>query len=110
MILGSGQATVPASGTTTVTIAVPRNEYWTVTGLSVLSSQATTVTTMPTATVYLNSVNPTTVLASTYTGARDTATGSEEIQGGSSIICQWVGGVVGSVVSLTVTGTRAVSS
>ena len=109
MILDEHQSgTVSAAGLALVVIPVPRNERWHVNRMTVLTNQATTVTTMPTATVYRGSVADGNAYDSTYTGARDSGDFDIDLQGGDQLVCQWVGGVPGTIATLSIFGSKEV--
>jgi hypothetical protein len=101
----SNQATIPASGTVTVSIPVPRDQNWTLKRYTVLTNQAASVTTMPIATMYRGSVADGNAFDSTYTGARDSGDTDMQFPGGDRIVCQWVGGVAGTIATLSINGT-----
>lgn len=99
-----GQATVSAAGLATVTIPIPRQQRWRLLRYTVLTNQATTVTTMPIATVYSGSVADANAIDTTYTGARDSGSCDLWFEGGDRIVCQWVGGVAATIATLSILG------
>lgn len=107
MILDTfASATVSAAGIAQVEIPVPRQERWHLRRYTVLTNQATTVTTMPVATLYLNSVADGNAFDSTYTGARDSGGIDQWIEGGGKILARWTGGVSGTIATLSILGER----
>lgn len=99
-------ATVNAAGVATVTIPVPRQEHWRLTRYTVLTNQAVALTTMPVATIYLDSVSDGNAVDTTYTGARDSGDCDLDLPGGHSIVCQWTGGIAGTIATLSINGSR----
>lgn len=102
----SGQATINAAGVGLVVIPVPRQERWTLRRYTVLTNQAPTLTTMPIATMYKGSVADANSFDSTYTGARDSGSCDIVFEGGDNVICQWTGGIAGTVATLSIQGSR----
>lgn len=102
----SAQGVIAATGMVTVSIPVPRQERWHVNRYAVITNQAPTLTTMPIATLYNNSVSDGNVIDSTYTGARDSGDGDIWLEGGSQLICQWTGGIAGTTATLSIFGER----
>ena len=103
-----GTATVSAAGIATVTIPIPRNERWTLRRYSVLTNQSPTLTTIPIATVYTNSISDGNALDSTFTGSRDSGDCDVTIEGGGSIIAQWTGGIAGTIATLSIYGDKVI--
>lgn len=90
----------------TVTLAPPGTERWHLTRAAVVTNQATTVTTMPVASLYLDSISDQNLIDSTYTGARDATDLDLMLEKGQRILCEWVAGVAASVATLSLFGTR----
>lgn len=101
----SAQATINSAGTATVIIPVPRNQNWTLKRYTVLTNQAATLTTMPIATMYRGSVADGNAFDTTYTGARDSGDCDIDFLGGDNIVCQWTGGIAGTIATLSINGT-----
>lgn len=101
-----GQATLSAAGVALVSIPVPRQERWHLQRYTVLTNQASTVTTMPIATLYANQVADGSAIDSTYTGARDSGDCDIWFEGGSFILARWTGGVAGTIATLSIFGQR----
>lgn len=101
----SNQATVNSAGTATVTIPVPRDQDWTLKRYTVLTNQSAALTTMPIATMYRGSVADGNAFDSTYTGARDSGDCDILFPGGDRIVCQWTGGIAGTIATLSINGT-----
>lgn len=89
-----------------VTLQPPGTERWHVTRAAVVTNQASTVTTMPIASLYMDSISDQNLLDSTYTGARDATDLDIILEKGQRIVCEWVGGVAASVATLSLFGTR----
>ena len=107
MILDTfASATVSAAGVAQVEIPVPRQERWHLRRYTVLTNQASTVTTMPIATLYANSVADGNAIDSTWTGARDSGGCDLWFEGGGKIVCRWTGGVSGTIATLSIIGER----
>lgn len=101
-----GTATISAAGTALVSLAVPRQERWTLRRATVLTNQAPALTTMPVATLYKDSVSDGNAIDSTYTGARDSGDFDLVLEGGSRLIAQWTGGIAGTIATLSIYGER----
>lgn len=89
-----------------VTLAPPGVERWHLTRAAVVTNQASTVTTMPIASLYLDSISDQNLIDSTYTGARDATDLDITLEKGQRIICEWVAGVAASVATLSLFGER----
>jgi hypothetical protein len=98
-----GTATVPASGTATVTIGPNGIERWNISNISVI---ATTATSEPTAKVYVDSIDPTHFIGGTFTGSNDSSDQTVVLLQGQKIICVWTLADVGARVTLSVYGTK----
>ena len=100
------QGTVSAAGVATASLVVPRSERWHVTNITVLTNQASTVTTMPIATVYIGQVSDSEAIGSTYTGARDSGSFDFWLEGAETLIGRWTGGVAGTIATMSIMGER----
>ena len=98
-----GSATVPASGTRTVTIGPNGIETWQISTIAVTASSATSE---PTAKVYVDSVDPIHFIGGTFTGSNDSSDQSVVLLQGQKLICVWTLADVGATVTLSVYGTK----
>lgn len=99
-------ATLDASGNGTASVSVPWGQVWTVTTITTQTNQAASSTTFPTFSAYRGSVDPSNLIVSTYSGQRDTASGSPEtFFAGEVITVQWLGGVAATRGTAHVIGT-----
>lgn len=89
-------------GTSTVTIGVPSGVVWDVSTVTV----STTSTVRTTASVYLGSPTPGSLIDSTYSGNRDTSDSMWTAHGGEIITCVWTGGTPGSYTMFRVQGVQ----
>lgn len=96
--------TLNSAGNGTVTITPPRTERWHIQRIAVVTNQASTVTTMPIASVYVDSIADANLLDSTYTGARDGGDFDIWLQPAQPIIGQWTSGVASSIATLSLFG------
>lgn len=87
---------VLADGTAEVTFTAP-NTNLTVTQVRIT---VTTAVKQPTATLYLNGHD----YVGSYTGANDTAVGTEEMAAQDTLTCKWIGADVGATAKMTVFG------
>lgn len=97
--------TLNASGYGTVTFQCESFRTWTVTTVNVETNQGTTTTPIPRCKVYLGGLGGR-VVAQTWNGNGDTASGSDVIvQPSQQLVVEWTGGVVGSRATAYLDGT-----
>lgn len=89
-----------SSGFATAVVSAPSGTRWSVEATTV----STTSTVRTTASIYLGSPSPGSMIDSTYSGNRDTSDTRHEVIGGESITCVWTGGTPGTSATLRVTG------
>ncbi len=94
------------SGTGTVTFGPGRpNTTWLIERMSVKVSSNTNE---PVASVYRGTVNPGTLISSTYSGSNDTDSqvSDNELYPGEYYTCQWTGGDSGATATISFSGTE----
>jgi hypothetical protein len=89
-----------------VQLVPPGVEKWHITRATVITSQASTVTPIPTASLYTPSISDQNMIDSTYTGCRDSTDLDIWLEKGQPIICQWLDGIAGTIATLSLFGTR----
>jgi len=99
-----GNVTLNSAGFGTVTLGPPRTERWHIRRIAVVTNQSSTVTTMPIASVYVDSIANSNLLDSTYTGARDGGDFDIWLESAQKIIGEWVGGVAATIATLSLFG------
>ena len=99
------RVTLDASGNGTVTASVPWGQRWRVTTFTTQTDQAATTTPYPNCVFYRGGVDPSNIIAATYSGQQDTATGDELFFAGETITVRWTGGVVASRATAHIIGT-----
>lgn len=105
--LNEGRSVVlNAAGFGQTFLAPPGVEKWRVTRYAVVTNQASTVTTMPICSLYLDSISDANLVDSTYTGARDAGDCDLVLQKGQQLIATWTGGVAASIATLSIIGER----
>jgi hypothetical protein len=100
------QATVTlnASGYGTVTFQPESFRTWTVTAINVDTNQGITQTPIPRCKVYLGGLGGR-VIAQTWNGNGDTASGGDEqVQPSQQLVVEWTGGVAGSRATAYLSG------
>lgn len=98
--------TLGVSGAGSAFLQPNAGERWHISRVAVKTNQASTVTTIPTAFVYLGDATDGNFFDGTYTGSQDASDCDLTIEQGARLTCVWAGGVAGSVATLTAWGTR----
>lgn len=99
----TGTATALADGTATVRLQPLRAfERWNITRMSVNSSS----TLIPTLKVYRGSINPSSLIDGTYSGALNQSDTNIDLHNGVAIIAVFSGATVGSTCTFTVQGMK----
>lgn len=94
-----------ASGNGSVSLAPESFRTWTVTSMSVRTSQGPTVTPIPQCTIYLGAKGVGNILSQTWNGSRATANGRTTVQPSQPLIVEWENGVPGSSATVSIFGT-----
>jgi hypothetical protein len=110
LIPRSLSAVLDANGNGQVGFSIDNsNQQWVIDGVTVQTDSLANATPVPTATVYLNNIEPSGFHGGTYSGNLDTATGGAVLFDGDTLYVVWSGGIPGSKATATIHGqfTRA---
>jgi hypothetical protein len=83
----------------------PGTQSWHVTGILVKTSRPG-VAPIPACDVYLDNVDPGSIVATMYDGSRNQGSGDQILVQGQRLIAVWAGGQSGDVATLVLSGTR----
>lgn len=83
----------------------PGTQSWHVTGILVKTSRPG-VAPVPACDVYLDSVDPGSIVATMYDGSRNQGPGIQDLVQGQRLIAVWAGGQVGDIATFVLSGTR----
>lgn len=101
------QVTLDGSGNGTCFVAPSGTEKWHITRIAVATNQATSVTTIPTCGVYLDSVADANLYDKTYTGSQDSTDADIWLEKGQQLHAQWLDGpTTGVIATISVFGKR----
>jgi hypothetical protein len=98
---GGGQVAIGPQNT-------PGTQSWNVSGILVKTSRPG-VAPIPACDVYLDSVDPGSIVATMYDGSRNQGPGDQILVQGQRLIAVWAGGQSGDVATLVLSGTRGSS-
>lgn len=101
------QVTLNSSGTGRCFVAPSGVEKWRITRIAVKTNQASSVTTIPVCSIYLDSVDASNLFDATYTGSQDASDCDITLEKNQQLLAEWTGGpTTGVIATLSVFGTR----
>lgn len=83
----------------------PGSQGWNVTGLLIKTSRSG-IAPIPSCDVYLDNIDPTSLVAVMYDGSRNQGAGEQKLSMGQRLIAIWTGGQSGDVATMVLSGTR----
>ena len=86
------QVTLDGSGNGSASVSVPWGQRWRITSITTKTNQATSTLPYPVFRVYRGTATDANLIAATYSGQQDTASGDELFMAGETVTVAWSAG------------------